>query len=154
ASLTFTVIAVPQNPVPVLATVTPTTLPISSVDTQIAITGSSFIASSSVAIDAQGIPTLFVSATEPSATVPASYLSAPGPLHIDAVNPAPGGGFSAVRIPINVGATSADDGGTDALVDAADAAPPGSCNVSGHIYLNGAIAYPSTMTACGALTPG
>src|SRR5262249_53918885 len=63
-------------------------------------------------------------------------------------------GFSAVRIPITVGATSADDGGTDALVDAADAAPPGSCNVSGHIYLNGAIAYPSTMTACGALTPG
>jgi hypothetical protein len=54
-------------------------------------------------IGAQGISTSYVSPTALSASIPASYLSAPGTLAIGVFNPAPGGGFSATTVNVTVG---------------------------------------------------
>ncbi|HEY2515549.1 MAG TPA: IPT/TIG domain-containing protein [Polyangiaceae bacterium] len=88
SAITFTVTAAAQNPVPTIATVTPMTLPVSTIDTQISITGTNFISATSAAIGAQGISTNVLSATQLQATIPASYLSAPGTLSIDVYKPA------------------------------------------------------------------
>lgn len=127
----------PPSPLPVLTAVAPLTIPVSGIDTQIFVSGASFVASTSATIGAQGIPTHYVSPTELLATVPATYLSAPGTLHIGAYTPAPGGGFANATVDVQVVGTNADagaDGGAsvdaDAAVadaggaDASDATPP------------------------------
>jgi hypothetical protein len=104
ASIAFTVGAIPQNPIPSLASVSPTEIPASTVDTPITMTGASFLPTSVAVIGAQGIPTMYVSATKLVATIPASFLGAAGVLNLGVFNPPPGGGFSATTIPVTVGA--------------------------------------------------
>jgi hypothetical protein len=132
AAVTFTVEPSQPNPVPTIDSVTPSRLPVTSVDTQVAITGSNFIAATSAAIGTQGIPTQVVSATALNATLPASYLAHPGTLSIDVFNPAPGGGFSPSSVTLTVGgpdagipdAGDADSGGADAgMADSGGAGP-------------------------------
>ncbi|HEY2512176.1 MAG TPA: hypothetical protein VGI39_15015, partial [Polyangiaceae bacterium] len=86
-----------------IATVSPTFVPISTIDTQITITGTNFIASTSAAIGAQGISTNVVSGTTLQATIPAAYLATAGMLSIDVYNPPPGGGFSPSSVSVTVG---------------------------------------------------
>jgi hypothetical protein len=100
-------------------------LPVANIDTQITITGTNFIATTSAAIGAQGIATSYLSSTQLYATIPAASLSAPSTLQIDVYNPPPGGGFSATSIAITV--SDATDAGVDTGADAsADAAPDAS----------------------------
>jgi hypothetical protein len=98
-STLFTVNAiVPLNPKPTITAVNPATLPITNVDTQITITGSNFITTTSAVIgDAgQGLSTLYVSPTTLYASIPASYLMQAATLRISVYNPPPSGGFSTV----------------------------------------------------------
>jgi hypothetical protein len=102
APVTFTVTPGPVNPVPTLVAIQPAQLVTSSIDTQITVTGSSFIASSSVLVGSQPIATTEVSASQLSAVVPAAFLSGTGALPIAVLNPPPGGGVSSV-ISVGVG---------------------------------------------------
>jgi hypothetical protein len=102
-TVAFVITAIAGNPIPNVSSVAPLSLPASTVDTQITITGTNFIASSSATIGAQGIPTLFVSDTHLEATIPASYLDGQtATLVINVYNPPPGGGFSGSETSIGV----------------------------------------------------
>ena len=102
-SVTFTVRSVPQNPVPVLTSISPTYVDVGSPDTQISVYGSGFVAGvTQGVIGTQGLSTLVVSTTELAVTVPASYLTVAGTLPIGVFNAAPGGGYSATA-PLTVG---------------------------------------------------
>jgi hypothetical protein len=70
---------------------------------EITITGSNFIAGSSVAIGSDEIATSYTSPTQLFAEIPASYLSTAGTLPVGVFNPAPGGGFSPTTVTITVG---------------------------------------------------
>jgi hypothetical protein len=102
-SIAFTVTPASLNPVPTLVAVSPTKLPISSVDVQVSITGSNFVTASSAVIGSQGISTSYTSSTQLLAAVPAAYLSSAGTLPLGVFNPAPGGGFSPTTVSIAVG---------------------------------------------------
>jgi hypothetical protein len=103
ASVTFTVTPATVNPVPTIASVSPATLPVSSVDVQVSVSGTNFIAASSAVIGSQGIATSYVSSTQILAAVPAAYLSSAGTLPLGVFNPAPGGGFSPTTVSLAVG---------------------------------------------------
>lgn len=100
ASLPFVVTVGASNPVPTIGSVSPSQIPVTNVDAQIAITGTGFIPTSSAVIGAQGIATTYVSGTALMAVIPASYLSTAGTLQIGVYNP--GGGFSATTVPVTV----------------------------------------------------
>lgn len=105
ATITVEVFAGALNPLPTISVVQPSSLPLSSVDTQVAIVGTNFIPQTSAVIGAHGISTRFVSATRLDATIPASYLGAAGTLQLGVYNPTPGGGFSST-LPVIVGAAT------------------------------------------------
>jgi len=102
-ALDFVVVPVPQNPVPTVAGVSPSRVPVSTIDTEITVTGSDFVAGTSVTIGTQTIPTQLVSAGELRAIVPSSFLASAGALTLGASTPPPGGGFSATTATLTVG---------------------------------------------------
>src|SRR5207245_10343406 len=87
APVGFTVTPAVVNPRPSIAVVTPSSLPTSSVDLQVSITGADFISASSAVIGSQDIPTSYVSPNQLLAIVPAAYLSSPGMLPVAVFNP-------------------------------------------------------------------
>jgi outer membrane protein assembly factor BamB len=83
-----------DNPVPTLASLTPTSINSGSPDTTVAITGTSFVPSSVVQANGTNLTTSYVSATQLSATVPAAMLVNAGNLTVTVTTPSPGGGTS------------------------------------------------------------
>ncbi|MGO8991791.1 MAG: hypothetical protein ACLQVI_00575, partial [Polyangiaceae bacterium] len=92
-SAPFTVTA--NDPVPVLTSVSPTTIAALSAATPITLTGSGFVAASVVQVNGAPIAVTTESATSLTATLPAALLATPGALSVTVVNAAPGGGTSA-----------------------------------------------------------
>ncbi len=92
SALTFTVIAV--NPLPVLASLSPSTVPVGSGATTLTLTGSGFVAGSQVTVGGAARTTTYVSATTLSAALPASDFASPVSLSVTVTSPAPGGGAS------------------------------------------------------------
>jgi hypothetical protein len=91
-ALQFTVVAVAQNPKPVITSISPTSGNVDDIDTVITVTGSSFIASSKVIVhDTQELATSFTSASELDAILPSSMLSTATSLRVRVNTPAPGG---------------------------------------------------------------
>jgi hypothetical protein len=88
--------APPDNPVPVLTAIAPSTAAQGSAATAVVLSGSRFVASSQAYWDGGVLPTTFVSATELHATLPANAFAAAGTLSLSVVSPSPGGGTSAV----------------------------------------------------------
>lgn len=80
------------NPAPLITSITPPAVLVSSVDTTVTINGSSFMPASVVSWGAQTLQTLYVSATQLQVVLPAQYLRTPGTSYILVTNPAPGGG--------------------------------------------------------------
>jgi hypothetical protein len=115
------------NPLPQIASVTPTQIPLTNVDTEITVVGTSFQASSSVAIGAQAIVTTYVSSSKLIASIPASYLGSDRTLAIDVYTPPPGGGFSRT-LTVIVG-SGASDAGTNAGDAASDAGALVKCDL-------------------------
>jgi hypothetical protein len=105
ASQTFAV----SNPVPTLTSVSPGSTALGYPDTIVTLTGTNFVAGSTVAfngatnsasgstaeLNGVALPTTFVSATELTAAIPAADLTAAGTDSITVVNAGPGGGTSA-----------------------------------------------------------
>ena len=83
------------NPVPALSSISPgSTLAGASSDLALAVSGSNFVALSTVQFDGAALVTTFQSASALNATVPAASLALAGSHTITVVNPGPGGGTS------------------------------------------------------------
>ena len=85
--------ALASYPLPVLTSVSPTSIAVGSAGTVLTVTGSGFFPGSTIYWDGQALTTSYVSATALSATAPASASLAQHAVTV--VNPAPGGGSSA-----------------------------------------------------------
>ena len=91
-TLAFTIVSV--NPVPTITSLSPTSVAAGSTAFTMTVTGSKFVAASSVKWNGAGLTTTFVSATQLTALVPASDLLNGGAQAVTVVNPTPGGGTS------------------------------------------------------------
>jgi YVTN family beta-propeller protein len=91
----FTVIAEPSggnNPAPTVSSLSPSSLPVGSPTSSLTITGTGFIASSTVTFGATGVAVLAQTATSLVVNIPASSLTTAGEVAVNVTNPAPGGG--------------------------------------------------------------
>jgi len=82
------------NPVPVINSISPTSVPLGGSDFVVTITGSNFIPQSRVEANSLACPTTYVSGTELQGLVPASDIQLSYGIGIDVYNPPPGGGRS------------------------------------------------------------
>jgi hypothetical protein len=85
---------VSPNPVPVVSSLSPASAATGSVALTVTVTGSGFVAGSTVDWNGTALTSSYVSATTLTAQVPASDLAAAGSGTITVVNPTPGGGTS------------------------------------------------------------
>jgi hypothetical protein len=86
------------NPVPMLSSISPTSVTAGAPNFALTLTGSNFVSSSTVLINGTPVqPNLSPSTTSAWVSVPASAVSAVGTVTVAISNPAPGGGTSAVQ---------------------------------------------------------
>jgi hypothetical protein len=90
------------NPVPTVTSVTPNSVPAGAPDTAVTIAGSGFISSSIANLNGQALKTVFVSATQLTAVIPAGSLAAGAINNITVTNPPPGGGISGGSVAFTV----------------------------------------------------
>ena len=88
-------ITVPRNPVPVVTSLSPSTILAGSARTSVTVRGSGFVESSVVQVNGLAQATTYRQRSELVVEVPAELLVAADELAIRVVNPAPGGGTSA-----------------------------------------------------------
>jgi len=90
----------PNNPVPVLASIFPSSAPFLSPDLTLTVTGSGFMFGSFVQWDRASLPTTYISSTQLTATAPATVFmfgspyTFTGTANVAVLNPAPAGGVS------------------------------------------------------------
>ena len=92
----------PANPVPSLSSVNPMNKAVGSVASTITVGGTNFISGSVVNFNGSPRTTTYVSATQLTATIPATDLTTVGTKNITVTNPAPGGGTSNPAVPFYV----------------------------------------------------
>lgn len=102
ALVAFSVTAGAPNPLPTLTSVSPAQIPVSTVATQVQLTGTHFVSNSSGSVAGVDIPTEFVSSTKLNTTIPAANLSAAGTILIKVHTPGPGGGYSTGSVSVGV----------------------------------------------------
>ena len=85
-----------NNPLPVATAAVPSFALVGAPDTQVNITGSGFLASSTVLLGGAPLATTFLNAGSLDAVIPAAELAAAAAHTLSVSNPAPGGGTSAV----------------------------------------------------------
>ena len=91
-----------QNAVPAITGVTPSIVLAGSTDVSLAVTGSGFVAASTVEFNGSPLSTTFASAASLTAILPAADLAKAGQASVSVVSPSPGGGTSAaVPLPVN-----------------------------------------------------
>lgn len=83
-----------NNPAPAVAGVTPNSATTGSADVAITVNGTGFTGSSKARFNSADLTTAFGSATQLTAMIPASSLTAAGVANITVFNPTPGGGTS------------------------------------------------------------
>lgn len=86
-----------KNPSPSLYAITPTTAPAGSKGLTITVTGTNFVAGSSVRWNGSARTTTYVASTILAAAITPADLASAGTASITVFNPAPGGGTSAAR---------------------------------------------------------
>ncbi len=91
-TLTFTVTSV--NPVPTLTSIAPNTATAGSGSFTIVATGTNFVTTSAIRWNGAALTTTFISATQISASVPATNIATAGTATVTVFNPTPGGGTS------------------------------------------------------------
>jgi hypothetical protein len=82
------------SPVPVLNSISPSTVDAGSTDTTLTVTGTSFTPQSAVQLSGTPLTTTFGSATQLTAVIPAAQLTTAGTFPVTVVTPSPGGGTS------------------------------------------------------------
>jgi FG-GAP-like repeat/IPT/TIG domain/Beta-propeller repeat len=86
------------NPAPTLTSISPTAVRVGSANTTLTLSGTNFLASSTVTLNGTALATTFVSATQLTALVPAADLTLPGTKTITVVTQGPGGGPSTPQV--------------------------------------------------------
>jgi len=86
------------NPIPVLDSLTPSSVRAGSSSLTITLAGSGFTSSSTVFVNGTPVATSFSSSGTLTAVLPAGMIHAPATLSITIVTPGPGGGISASRV--------------------------------------------------------
>ncbi len=84
----------PDNPVPILSSLSPASATAGGMDFTLTALGSDFVLASVVRWNGSDRSTTFVSSNELQAAIPASDLTAAGTLDVTVFNPSPGGGTS------------------------------------------------------------
>jgi len=84
----------PQNPVPVLSSISPISAHAGDAAFTLTLNGSSFISGSRVHWNGSDRTTTFVSSTQLTAAIPATDIAAGGTVSVTVFNPTPGGGTS------------------------------------------------------------
>ena len=84
-----------QNPAPTLTGISPTTANAGGPAFTLTATGTNFVASSKVRWSGQDLTTVFVSATQLTASVPANLIATGGTVPVTVFTPTPGGGVTA-----------------------------------------------------------
>ena len=84
-----------QNPAPALTSINPTSVNAGSGAFTLTVTGTNFVASSRVRWSGQDLTTVFVSATQLTASVPANLVASGGTVPVTVFTPTPGGGVTA-----------------------------------------------------------
>lgn len=83
-----------DNPIPTLASISPTTANVGDTDTVITLTGTNYIPTTVAKLAGASLATTYVDDTAVTAIVPTASLVAAGTPAVTAFNPAPGGGTS------------------------------------------------------------
>jgi len=83
-----------NNPAPAIVTVSPNSALAGGAAFTLNVSGSNFINGSSIRWNGVDLPTVFINATQLTATVPAVNISSPGTVTVNVYTPAPGGGAS------------------------------------------------------------
>ena len=89
----FTVLL--PNPAPTISSLSPASAVAGSGAVTLVVTGTGYVSGSVVQFDGLALATVFGSATQLTATIPATALATPGTYAVAVVTPAPGGGTSA-----------------------------------------------------------
>ncbi|HTS36663.1 MAG TPA: hypothetical protein VMH04_13395 [Candidatus Solibacter sp.] len=92
--ITIAVSGTAGNPLPNLISISPQTVYQNSGSFTLTATGTGFISGSAIDFDGTLLPTTFVSSTQLTTIVPASYLIGTGSTYVSVENPPPGGGYS------------------------------------------------------------
>jgi hypothetical protein len=87
----------PDNPVPDLASISPSSTIAGHADFTLNLTGTNFISGSKARWNGADLATTYVDGTHLQATVPASLLTTPTSASVTVFNPGPGGGTSVAR---------------------------------------------------------
>src|SRR5258707_59967 len=89
------ILSLPQpNPMPAISTLVPSSAASGSPALTLTVSGSDFVAASTVNWDGVALATSYVDASHLTATVPASDLTTVGAANVTVFNPTPGGGTS------------------------------------------------------------
>ncbi|MGA3294990.1 MAG: hypothetical protein ABSE45_13530 [Candidatus Acidiferrales bacterium] len=130
------------NPVPGIASLSPTSAQAGGAATTLSITGTSFVPNSVVTINGAPRTTVFGSPAGVQATLTAADLAAGGIEQVQVVNPAPGGGTSNV---LTFAVNPTDTAGLPVLVDVAPSGAQANNGVCGAACSSG----PPTLTTAG-----
>lgn len=101
AGKTFTVTNRAQ--IPDLTSVSPATIAVGSIATQVVATARLVTPDTVITIGTQALPSVMVSAQSVAASIPASYFAAPGSLVVHVHTPLPAGGYSVSSAIVTVG---------------------------------------------------
>jgi hypothetical protein len=87
-------VTISNPPAPTLTSISPSSGPINTA-TKVTLNGTGFTAGSTVALNGANLAATYVSATQLTATIPASNVALPGNVNFTVTTPAPGGGTTA-----------------------------------------------------------
>lgn len=87
-------VGVPPNPVPSLSSISPNSGTVGGPSFTLTANGSGYVPASTIRWGGGALPTTYVGSTQLTATVPSSLLTSAGPVPVDVMTPAPGGGVS------------------------------------------------------------
>jgi len=110
---TFTITAA-NNPVPTLTSISPTTSTATEAGFTLTANGSSFLANSTVNWNGSALATVYGSASQLTATVPAANIASAGSAGVTVFTPTPGGGTSATST-LTINANSAPNAPSEDL---------------------------------------
>lgn len=85
------------NPVPSITSLSPSVIAVGAPDTTLTLTGTNFLAASTVKLNGAALVTNFVSTTQLTASLPSAALAQAATDQVTVTNPAPGGGPSAAQ---------------------------------------------------------
>ncbi len=98
ATATVQLVVNPQNPVPIISSLTPAFTSAGSTAFTLTVNGTSFVSGSTIYVGSTALATQFVNATQLTGSVPASLVASAGTASVTVRSPTPGGGNSNTEV--------------------------------------------------------